>query len=411
LTANGGLVGQFDSSSLPLLSLTTEYDANNLYLTVARNNDSISSIGTSPNQRQVGAAIDSLGGANRLNEAIVALADAGSIRNALNQLSGEIYASLKSAMIEDTHFIRDAANDRLRSASGGIGGHAAAYNEKGQAVAADTADKVFWVNSWGSWGSLSGKENAGARMSHNIGGLVFGGDTQLGDWRVGGLAGYTHTTSDVGSRASSSKGNNYHVGAYAGRSLGMFELRTGLAYSRYNNTVDRSVDFPAFSDRLNSDFNANAVQGFGELALPQQWNDIHWEPYANLAQVYLKSGSFNESGAEAALSADSQSSNNTFSTLGSRVEYALNTAKPTVVSAQLGWQHAYGKATPQSTQHFDGSIDFNVQGTAQARNALVVATGAHMDVNKDMKLGLSYQGVIGDNSHENGVMGTFNWSF
>ncbi|WON76448.1 autotransporter domain-containing protein [Serratia sp. UGAL515B_01] len=414
LTANGGVTGEFWDYSIsnPLLSLTPEYDANNVYLSVARNDRSISSIGVTPNQRQVGAAIDSLGGLNRLNSAIVALLDVNAINNALNQVSGEIYASLKSAMIEDTHFIRDAANDRLRSASNGVGGNSAAYNEKGQAIKPTTPDQVFWVNSWGSWGNLNGSSDTGARMTKNIAGFVMGSDVQVGEWRVGGLAGYTHTSNDVESRASSSKGNNYHVGAYAGRSLGMAQLRTGLAYSRYNNSVERSVDFPGFSDHLTSDFNANAVQGFGELALPQQWNGLHVEPYANLAYVYLKSGSFNETGAEAALSADSQSSNSTFSTLGSRFEYRLpNVDKPVVLSAQLGWQHAYGKTTPKSTQHFNSSIDFDAVGTQQMRNALVVGTGAQVNINSDMKLGLSYQGLIGDKGRENGVMGTFNWSF
>ncbi|WON77338.1 autotransporter domain-containing protein [Serratia sp. UGAL515B_01] len=413
LTANGGVTGEFGDYSIsnPLLSLTPEYDANNVYLSVARNDTPISSMGITPNQYSAGTALDSVAG-NRLVSAIAALPDANSINNALDQVSGEIYASLKSAMIEDTHFIRDAANDRLRSASNGVGGNSAAYNEKGQAIKPTTPDQVFWVNSWGSWGNLNGSSDTGARMTKNIAGFVMGSDVQVGEWRVGGLAGYTHTSNDVESRASSSKGNNYHVGAYAGRSLGMAQLRTGLAYSRYNNSVERSVDFPGFSDHLTSDFNANAVQGFGELALPQQWNGLHVEPYANLAYVYLKSGSFNETGAEAALSADSQSSNSTFSTLGSRFEYRLpNVDKPVVLSAQLGWQHAYGKTTPKSTQHLNSSIDFDAVGTQQMRNALVVGTGAQVNINSDMKLGLSYQGLIGDKGRENGVMGTFNWSF
>ncbi|MDF0607263.1 hypothetical protein HZU77_016775, partial [Neisseriaceae bacterium TC5R-5] len=99
LTANGGVNGRFDNNAQPysLLGFKLTYDLNNVYLTVQRNDTSIeelmNNLGGSRNQRSVGRAIDSLGGANRLNQAIVDLNNDNNdaaIRDALNQVSGEL---------------------------------------------------------------------------------------------------------------------------------------------------------------------------------------------------------------------------------------------------------------------------------------------------------------------------------
>ncbi|WP_155522481.1 autotransporter domain-containing protein [Serratia microhaemolytica] len=408
LSAGEGIDGTFDNYSIsnPLLTMTPEYESNDLYLSVSRNDTPIDSIGATPNQRQVAAAIDSLDASNRLNAAIVALPSAEEINDALNQLAGEIYASLKSSMAEETHFIRDAANARLQATANGQGAQAI---NKQQEV--NFADNGLWMHGWGSWGKLNGSEQTGATMDRNIGGLLIGGDRELADWRVGGLIGYTHTEAKVKTRASESNGNNLHLGAYAGRSLDLLNIRYGVMYAYYHNSVERSIDFPGYSDQLKANVNAHALHGFAEFAMPQQWNDLSWEPYANLAYVYLNTGSFHESGQEAALSANSQSSENAFTTLGSRVGYRLQTNVPVELSAQLGWKHAYGKIVPESKQRFDGSTDFTVLGAPLMKDALITGVSAQFDLAPDMKLGASYQGTFGDKGRENALMGTFTWSF
>ncbi|WP_164133698.1 hypothetical protein, partial [Stenotrophomonas maltophilia] len=40
---------------------------------------------------------------------------------AFAQLSGEVHASARTVMIEDSRFVRSAVNDRLRAAFGGVG--------------------------------------------------------------------------------------------------------------------------------------------------------------------------------------------------------------------------------------------------------------------------------------------------
>ncbi|WP_199194927.1 hypothetical protein, partial [Phyllobacterium phragmitis] len=64
------------------------------------------------------------------------------VSGALGQLSGEIHASAKTALVEDSRFLRNAVNDRIRAAFDGVGasgGTVMAYGDGGpQAVAATT---------------------------------------------------------------------------------------------------------------------------------------------------------------------------------------------------------------------------------------------------------------------------------
>ncbi|WP_127959292.1 autotransporter-associated beta strand repeat-containing protein [Serratia microhaemolytica] len=409
LNAEQGINGQFAQHSIsnPLLSMTPEYQKNDLYLSIRRNDQSISGLGITPNQKSTGTAFDQFTAENPLNAALVLLPSVDAIDNALDQTSGEIYASLKSSMTKETRFVRDAANDRLRSAFDSVAVNG--FNTQDEAV---TPDSAFWMQAWGSWGKLEGKATTGATLDHDVAGLIIGSDTQLGEWRVGGLAGYAHTSADVELRASSSTGDTFHVGAYAGRQFGSLSLRSGVMYGHYDNTVERTVNFEGYIDQLYSDVSAHAVHGFAELALPQQFDGFGIEPYANVSYVYLNTGSFAEKGKQAALSGGRQSSNNSFSTLGGRFEYRLSeVVLPATLSAQLGWQHTYGKVTPQSVHRFNGSTDFMITGVSQIKNAAIIGAAAELELHPDMKLSVSYQGMLGNSGHDNSVTGIFNWSF
>ena len=126
VTAGGGVSGAFDgvTDSLPLLDAVLSYLPDSVMLTLERNAQLIAALGITPNQRATGAGIDSLGG-GVLETALVSLG-ASDIPPALDLLSGEIHASVKSAFIEESRYLREAASDRIRSAFGAVGAQAAA---------------------------------------------------------------------------------------------------------------------------------------------------------------------------------------------------------------------------------------------------------------------------------------------
>lgn len=274
LTATSGLTGSFVGLtqaaplSTPFLSFTLNYDASAAYLDVTRSDLTFGSIGTTPNQRAVGGGLDSLPLSSPLLNAVSQL-DTASVQSALDQLSGEIHASIVSSLIEDSHFVRDVATDRLRSAFDTAGATelpVMSYASDGPDLVPATTDLLaVWGQGFGSWGHADGDGNA-ARLGRSTGGFFIGADgVAFETWRLGLLAGYSRTDFDVTDRGSSGESDNYHVGIYGGTRWGDLALRAGAAYSWHDIRTDRSVDFTGFADSLKDDYHAGTGQVFGEL--------------------------------------------------------------------------------------------------------------------------------------------------
>ncbi|MDF0606767.1 autotransporter domain-containing protein [Neisseriaceae bacterium TC5R-5] len=412
LSAAGGVNGKFVglNDTYPLLDLALDYDANNVYLTVSREaaGKPINNLADTDNQKNSGKALDDKGGGNALNDAITNLSNADQIRNALDLISGELYASVKSSLIEDNHFIRDAANDRLRSSSGNVGAGEKSYNAKGEKIAANSPDRVFWTRAFGAAGSIDGNSNA-AKMNRDISGFLMGSDAQFSDWRVGALSGYSRSTMETSARNSSGSSDNYHLGVYAGTQFEKILFRSGLIYNLHKLDIERDVKFPGFSDAVSSNYKANSLQVFGELAKPQKWAGIDAEPYLNLTHINLHTNEFTEAGQLAALNVDSQNSNVTFTTLGVRAVKPFN--EKMTINGQIGWRHAFGDTTSKSTQSLVGSSKFTAAGTPIAKDTAVFELGADMQLSKKTSVSLVYSGLYSNNSRENAVTAHLNWLF
>src|SRR5690606_38071476 len=140
---------------------------------------------------------------------------------AFDRLSGEVHASLKGMLIEDSRFVRDAATERLRAAFAAVGADALpvlAYGPEGAGRAlasADTLAPAAWGRAFGAWRKLDGDGNAG--RSPGPRGLA------CRPWRGGSrqypprfMTGYSHSSFDVDARASSGSADSWHIGLYGG---------------------------------------------------------------------------------------------------------------------------------------------------------------------------------------------------
>src|SRR3546814_9920318 len=132
-----------------------------------------SGIGQTPNQIAAGAGTESLGLGDPVADAVVTLS-AAQARDAFDQLSGEIHASTRSALIEDSRFVRQAIWDRLRSTG---------QDSRGGA----------WGQAIGSWGHLGGNGNA-ARLDRSTGGILMGLDWAGEAMRLGVTRSEEHTS-------------------------------------------------------------------------------------------------------------------------------------------------------------------------------------------------------------------------
>lgn len=335
------------------------------------------------------------------------------VRRSFDALSGEIHASAKGAMIEDSRYIRNAASDRLRAAFGDVGAPTAPVLAYGPGdtpvlVAADHAGPAFWLSGFGSWGSSDSDGNA-ASLDRSTGGLLIGADGLFGDWRLGVLAGYSHSHFDVKDRASSAKSDNYHLGLYGGTQWDDRALRAGVAYTWHKPDTSRSVIIPGISESLGADYHAGTVQAFGELGYAFATGAARFEPFANLAHVSLHTGGFGEGSGIAALSGQSDTTSVTFTTLGLRAEHAL--AGNATLRGMIGWRHAFGDVTPESTLAFQGSDAFSIAGNPIAHNSALIDAGLDFNLTPYAKLGLSYSGQLAKSSRDHGFRANLNVRF
>ena len=400
LSADGGLDGTFGgvTSDYAFLVADLFYDANNVYLQLARDSyASFTDRAVTDNQRAVAGSAETLGPGNDVYNALLALPNNnGVIRGAFDQLAGEIHASTRAALIEDSRFLRDTAGERLRTT----------FQEH-------TAGTVVWSRAYGRWGDSDRVDAGAASMDHSSRGVFIGADAPVNDtWRLGLLAGAGRTSVDIDDRDASGDSDDYHLGLYSGGRWDALRLTAGLGYTWHDIETDRRVAFGAFDETLRGDNRADTVQLFGEAGYRLDTGALELEPFIGLAQVRLSSDGSDEDGGAAALHDDGDSTDTTFSTLGLRAATGLGLAGvPARVHGGLGWRHAFGDTESEVTQTFAGGQAFTVSGVPIAEDAAIVEAGLELDLSERATLGVSYGGQLAADRRDHGLDARFEMQF
>ena len=419
VTAAGGMTGTFGAvtgPTLAFLGFIDGYNATDAYLDVLKVRN-FADAALTPNQRAAAGGIESVLSGNPLYDAVLMLPTDAAARAAFDQASGEVHASAKTALIDDSRFVREAVNTRIRAAFDGIGASSMpvmAYGDGGPQFVPATTDRfAVWGQGFGSWGDTSGDGNA-AHLNRSTSGFFLGADAPAFDtWRLGMIAGYSRTSFDVKDRRSLGSSNNYHLGLYGGTTWGSLAFRTGAAYTWHDVTTSRSVSFPGFSDALKGDYHAGTAQVFGELGYGMTMGAARFEPFASLAYVNVHAGDFTEQGGAAALTSQSSNTDATFTTLGLRASTSFDVGgAPLTAKGTLGWRHAFGDVTPLSTMRFaSGGDAFSIGGVPIARDAAVVEAGLDFNLAPAAVFGVSYAGQFGSGVTDQTFRANFNVKF
>jgi outer membrane autotransporter protein len=407
MTAAGGVNGEFDSVSdaYAFLYFTLDYDANTVFL----NSELATSFcidGMSDNQCATGDGTFSLGVGNSVFDAVAVLTNTEA-PIALDQLSGEIHASAKTALLEDSRFPREVAMDRLRVALAGVGADDNAQIE--DQVSESTG---LWGQGFGSWSRWSSDGNAAA-TGRNIGGLFVGGDALVRDQaRFGVMGGYSRSSFSVDDRASSGTTDTYTLGVYGGGEWDAFTMTGGAAHSWHSLDTSRSVAFSGFSDSLSASYSARTMQAWGEAAYSFETGAARFEPFANLAYVNLSTDGFTESGGAAALTAAPNTVDATFAMLGLRAEtdMMLGNMHATLRST-VGWRHAFGGAPTSQMAFASGGNAFSVAGVPLGQDTLVLEAGFDLNLSENSTLDFTYGGQFGSGVQDRSARASLNVRF
>ncbi|MCL7999302.1 autotransporter domain-containing protein [Brucella sp. 21LCYQ03] len=403
LNAQGGITGSFGdmSQNMPFVDLGLAYDANAVYLEIARNDVDFISAAKTSNQKSAAAAVEALGAGNVIYDTVVMQESEDDARRAFNALSGEIHASTRTALINDSSIIRNAVMDRIGVAFGNDGHSSAVATDAGSAqISAPRA--AIWGQALGQWSETGADGNAG-KLKQSTGGFVAGYDAEIAEnWRLGAVAGYSRTSFDVNDRHSSGNSNNYHLGIYGGTQWDATTLKAGVNYSWHKIEADRVVAFPGFSESLDANYSANSFQAFGEVAHRFDLNGTGIEPFANVGVVRLQTDRFNEQGGNAALQIGKETTTTTFTTLGLRASTPVTLDSMNVkLNGTVGWQHAYGDIIPTAVAAFDAGSVFDVAGAPIAKDTAIVKAGFDIDLGNQTTLGLEYSGQYGSSFNQN----------
>jgi len=411
-----GLTGDYGTTDItigPILSLRKSTDATNVYLTVIQTGTA-GGIGGTGNEVQVGHAVDSLPTGNAVQSGVYSQPSIDAARRALNQLSGEIHASAKTALIEESWLLRAAMNDRLRSAFGSVGSATLNYgytadlapSAKGPMPLPQTERFAVWGQGYGSWGRSAGDGNA-ATLKRSTGGFLLGADAAVFDnLRFGIVAGYSRSDFDIANRLSSGESDNYHLGLYGGGQWGALALRAGASYSWHDVETRRAVTSAFIGSTPRANYDAGTAQLFGELGYRIDLGRVAFEPFAGLAYVHLKTDDFNETGAVTALQGWGDSAGIGYSTLGLRASTDLDLQGMAVkLRGGLAWRHAFGDTDPKTTLAFTGSNAFTIGGLPIARDAALVEAGLDVAIGRGATLGVSYTGQLAEDAQDHAFKG------
>ncbi|TWT12653.1 autotransporter domain-containing protein [Reyranella sp. CPCC 100927] len=419
LTADAGVNGTFSgfTQNLPFLNLALTYDPSNVYLDVTRNAVAFCDVAASRNQCAAGRGAESLGAGNAVYDAIASLPDAASARQAFNALSGEIHASTRSVLIDESRYLRDAITGRTAQAgtSGGAAPQFAALaqmNDQAQRPQDGTAITA-WMQAFGAWGHIGGDGNA-ARADRSTGGLFVGADTTIDStWTIGLATGYSRTTLDVDGRRSRASIDSYHLALYGGARFGALGVRVGAAHTWHSIDTTRGIAFGGFTDSTKADYNARTTQLFGDVGYTLALGSAAIEPFGSLAWVHLDSDRIGESGGAAALRGRGGSDSNLFTTLGVRAAAQVwnDESKSLTLRGKLGWRHAFGDVTPAARLAFAGGTSFGVEGIPIARDAVVVEAGFDLKIGKSLTVGAAYAGVLSGDAQDHSIKGNLAYRF
>ncbi|TPW26750.1 autotransporter domain-containing protein [Martelella alba] len=428
LTADGGVTGTFDgvTTTLAYLDPFLEYTSNSVLLRLERNAVAFAEYAETPNQRATANGAESLEAGNSVYDALLGL-EAADAPAAFDALSGEIHASVKTGMIEDSRFIRDAALGRVRAATGSACGEPAGSvpltaaqtaerEANGCADGLSTPAYGAWMQAFGGAGHVDGDGNA-AKLDTNTGGFIIGGDAGFGDAGVVGfMAGYQSSSYDVDERASSADATSYQIGIYGGTSFEGFNISGGAAYAWSDIDTARTAAFTGFSDTLTGSTNGGTAQVFGEIGYEFDLGTATIEPFAGLAYVSVHTDAYSETGGAAALAIASDTTDMTYSTLGLRGAVAFD--KTARLTGMLGWRHAYGTLSPTAVNAFAGGTPFTVAGVPVGEDVALVSAGVEFDLGalstsglKSASLTLSYDGQFGSGVADSAAMARFSFKF
>lgn len=387
LFARSGVTGTFDkvTTTIAFVKPVLTYGLNEVFLTLYNALD-MGGIAETPNQEEVASSLDDLGPQDEL---VIPFADETpeDTKKGFDDLSGEIHASISSALIDGAKIPRDAVLER-----------------------SGADDEQLWAIVQGSHLAVAGDGNAAALSSGRFD-VIGGIDDHLGDWRVGFLLQGGMQQVSIPERSSTASIGNPGLGAYARGKWGGTGLDLGGTVTAHDINTTRNVVIGNFSDQLRAHYLGVTGQLFGRFSQELELPEFTLVPYGEAAYVVTTTNGFTEEGGPAALTVAGTVNQALVTTLGFNIERKtmLDDGSTLTFKAGLGWQHIFADK-PQTSNVLKGQ-DFTVIGVGLPQDALVLDAGLEWQQSDSTRFGLAYDGTLSPSAQSHALKANFATEF
>lgn len=413
LNATGGRTGTFANvtSSLPFLTPSLSYDANNVYLTLVPGGFAQGAL--TGNQKAVGRVLDRSVATATGDFATVIGAIAGLNlvpgQQAMDAISGQAYSGFGTANLAGGQLFMSVLGQQMNIARGNGGGTRVALAEACSSVDIASCDGAagpwsLWGAALGGTGSVAGTGGA-ATQTYNFGGVSTGVDYRFDPRFLAGAAvGYAGGAQWLSGFTGRGTSDSYNFALYASFSPSAFYIDTLAGYGYNDNRMQRQIVIPGLPTR-----NAQGRTGANQFTAQAETGykiDIYERaaasltPFVRLQAATVTQNGFSESGANSLnLTVAQQTTNSVRSVLGAELAGFIDAGWRDKLGLQirLGWAHEYADTSRPMTASFAGApaLGFTVYGAAPQRDAAILGLAANTSIAEAWGLYLRYDGEVG----------------
>ncbi|MDD5568382.1 MAG: autotransporter domain-containing protein [Candidatus Omnitrophica bacterium] len=409
LSADPAKIAVTNDPDLPMITFSASKSGNQLSLLAARDNSYYAD--HAPNS-SLGAALDSLANTGSDNMAVIigALDGTGNANNslqlqpsvslpvvntqisALNNFSN-MFSLQMARLVSDNdpevevYALNDGKKKKLsvRSLDNML-----AYNSNSILENSFYRSQEWEVFATG-FGTMTFQSDKGASVGYESA----GGGTQIGFYRrvndnlmLGFLGGYMFDSVNLNDKSASQDINSVRLGPCARLLNGNFYAAGAFTYGYHAVSGDRKITFGGLNLQADSDYSMNDLSPYVETGyIFHLVNNLEITPNVSLQYDWMRSSSYNESGAGAAdLSVKAFDSNSLISVMGLRFNGRIKMKNMDFLPEfDIGWQHEYlGRA--------DG-----VQASFSGESAGTFTTNTNMFDRSAVKLGAAGNFIYGRN--------------
>ena len=411
LQAGNSLTGRFSNvvDNLAFFDIALDYRPNEVWLTLVPSGNSFSNVAQTFNQQQLAGTFDAQGGPPDY-AAEMRMMSAEQIRQSLDQLSGEAYATGPQLQFQNTSIVMHMLANHLYEA-GNLGTETSSSRaDYIDVVYHPGEDDIFefvcrsdkrpsssyWALGYGLGGNAQGDGNASG-LSYGQGGTLIGADHWLDDCTLAGLFGgynyaqYNGTMLNQSVTANSGQFGGYLRRNYEGRRH--VTVASGFSFDQYESS--RTVNVGNAHATPRGDYDGWQSLTYGEYGRAFRFGATRMTPYVGLQYIYLRQNNFSETdGGTANLTVAGVDANSLRNILGMRIDRSFRSKNGRLLTPQVraAWQHEYldTDVLVNNTFGVSGGGSFAARGLDLGRDWAILGAGLGCKLSDQWSLAGNY---------------------